>query len=1183
MRKISNKIFDIYGVINIQNNATKIINNIGKSAAQLVTNMTKATSSVTAFATTAAASFAAVGAAVVAVSTVLASNFEEGLDRVGTLLDGDVDEKLKQFGDQLKDLSVEANLSTNLLTDGLYEVVSAVGDVSDSMGILEVASRAAKAGQSNVIDSVKILSAVMKGYGDVSEESAARTSDLIFQTVKLGQTTFPELANTIGKVIPLAASLKVSQEELFGVMATLTGVTGSAAEVTTQLRGVMAALVKPTDAMEATLEKLGYTSGLTAARQEGLVDLLEMLYEAVGRNDQELIQLFGRIEATNAVLALTGSQADVVREKTDKMTKSVGSTDKAFEQMNSNLKASVSRLKNYATQLLITVGQPFESAFAKFVNSVIDNIPKVEKMFKNLTLTVLKTGKVILAMFRELVVNNQEWINEMHAAFTVIKEKIKILVEDAITYWKPKLTKVWKEIKDDLIVIWGALWDTFGVIIKRMTPIILSAVSLLTNLISLDFGEAYKDIKEIWENVGLMLKEVASIWWNVLDPTIQQFILDVVDGMKELYDWGKEIGTYLITGFIDGVTENFTKVKNVVTELGTFIIDAFKGELDIHSPSRVFSQMGMWTVAGYVTGIVENTDKATKAAKDLANGTLESFQDEMGIASDSKKMKENGKWTVSGYAAGIVANIDKMDASLDAMIVEVEQWGQDATDLAYKTGKDTSDKMAEGMDDGKKTIKEVLTDIQADVKLKWKKYEELITTVTDNMGGQWSKGLDTMTMSADIATKAISGDYAGMAVSIINNGGEIAENIGSILGITRKDHKFSADYAAKVWEDAYKQIGDATIEITQNVGTTITDSITETISQFEKKIKTTMGGLVETISFGLIKGKTRKSLDQFSQIAVMTFEEVSDDLSKIFIDIENSGGSTFDKISDTMSATMDVTRESIQTAYNWMNRQLEATNNANRDKAIRQNRDVWRSFVDNIKDTVKEIEPFLEQLTGIAISDADKLGRAIEDALESKFDSQESAATDSINKMENLTDEQREFEIRKTREHFDNLRQAENIEQEALLLAQEGYQKNIISLLEEFNPEWQNAGQSFGEKFVEGLNSTKKSITDEVNDILGQVKELDVIKAEIDVSKKAIELGETAGAVIGSGLDFEQSGQAPATYFQRQGSPTEGAGSFKGTNIINQYFNIVNPSSSDVAEIARQSKNKIQDEMLGVV
>ena len=67
----------------------------------------------------------------------------------------------------------------------------------------------------------------MKGYNSISETTAKKISDLAFQTQKLGVTTFPEMAESMQPLFPLGNSLNVSYEELFGSMATLTGVTGN--------------------------------------------------------------------------------------------------------------------------------------------------------------------------------------------------------------------------------------------------------------------------------------------------------------------------------------------------------------------------------------------------------------------------------------------------------------------------------------------------------------------------------------------------------------------------------------------------------------------------------------------------------------------------------------------------------------------------------------------------------------------------------------------------------------------------------------------------------------------------------------------------------------------------------------------------------------------------------------------
>lgn len=181
---------------------------------------------------------AATGAAAAAVATAGVAAVKSGIDyqkqlaNVSTLLTGteaEISARTAEIGKGILKVSNDTGVETANLTDGMYQVISAFGDGADAMSILETSAKAAAAGNATTTDSVNLLSAVMKGYNDVSAESAQKVADLSFATVRLGQTSFSELASSIGKVVPLSSALGIQQEELYGVFATLTGVTGSTA------------------------------------------------------------------------------------------------------------------------------------------------------------------------------------------------------------------------------------------------------------------------------------------------------------------------------------------------------------------------------------------------------------------------------------------------------------------------------------------------------------------------------------------------------------------------------------------------------------------------------------------------------------------------------------------------------------------------------------------------------------------------------------------------------------------------------------------------------------------------------------------------------------------------------------------------------------------------------------------
>ena len=68
------------------------------------------------------------------------------MQNVGTLLDGDVNTKLQNYSKQLRGVSNDTGIATSDLTDGLYQVVSAFGESEDNVKQLEIAAKAAKAG-----------------------------------------------------------------------------------------------------------------------------------------------------------------------------------------------------------------------------------------------------------------------------------------------------------------------------------------------------------------------------------------------------------------------------------------------------------------------------------------------------------------------------------------------------------------------------------------------------------------------------------------------------------------------------------------------------------------------------------------------------------------------------------------------------------------------------------------------------------------------------------------------------------------------------------------------------------------------------------------------------------------------------------------------------------------------------
>ena len=198
--------------------------------------------------------------------------------------------------------------------------------------------------------------------------------------MRLGQTSFPELAASMGKVIPLAGTLGLEQEQLFGAMATLTGVTGSTAEVVTQLKATMQGFLSPSKNMQAALASMGYESGQALLESKGLQGALDALKDSVHGDELAFAGLFSSVEAQTAVLAMAGTQSENLASKTAEMYEAAGAADTAFQRQTNTLKYTVQTVKNLGKNFLTQIGTnilPYVNDLAKAA------LPKVQNALEN--------------------------------------------------------------------------------------------------------------------------------------------------------------------------------------------------------------------------------------------------------------------------------------------------------------------------------------------------------------------------------------------------------------------------------------------------------------------------------------------------------------------------------------------------------------------------------------------------------------------------------------------------------------------------------------------------------------------------------------------------------------------------------------------------------------------------------
>ncbi len=263
-------------------------------------------------------------------------------------------EDFERLKGQVAELSKTIPIARDELANGLYQVISNGVPEDNWIEYLEKSAKASVGGIADLGETVKVTSTVIKNYG-LEWDAAGEIQDKIQLTAKNGVTSFEQMAQALPRVTAQAATLGVSVDELMASFATLTGVSGNTAEVSTQLAAIFTALIKPSSEATEMAQQMGIQFDAAAIQAAGgmsnfitqLDKDVKSFAQSSGMLEQEIYgKLFGSAESLRALTPLTGKLADKFKENIDAMAGSTGTINDAFDIMAQTGKAKLQLLNN---------------------------------------------------------------------------------------------------------------------------------------------------------------------------------------------------------------------------------------------------------------------------------------------------------------------------------------------------------------------------------------------------------------------------------------------------------------------------------------------------------------------------------------------------------------------------------------------------------------------------------------------------------------------------------------------------------------------------------------------------------------------------------------------------------------------------------------------------------------------
>lgn len=293
-----------------------------------------------------------------------AAQFETSTAMVATIADTS-QKSLSSISKEVRTYSNETGEAASDMAEATYQAISASVNTADAAAFAGTATKLAVGGFTSATTAVDVLTTAINAYG-LAASDATQLSDYLITTQNLGKTSVDQLAQSVGKVIPLASAYNIQMDNLSSAYAVLTANGIATAESGTYLKSMLNELGDTGSGVsEVLLNSTGKTFAQLMEQGYSLGDVMAMLGNAVDGDSTAFNALWNSTEAGIGALSLFNAGADKYNSVLESMRTSAGATEKAYSTMADTTDKSKQRMENAFNNLKISVGDVLNPALTQ--------------------------------------------------------------------------------------------------------------------------------------------------------------------------------------------------------------------------------------------------------------------------------------------------------------------------------------------------------------------------------------------------------------------------------------------------------------------------------------------------------------------------------------------------------------------------------------------------------------------------------------------------------------------------------------------------------------------------------------------------------------------------------------------------------------------------------------------------
>lgn len=580
-------------------------------------------------------------------------------------------------------------------------------------GIEGIMNLAAASGE-DLATTSDIVTDALTAFGLQASDSG-HFADILAIASSNANTNVAMMGETFKYAAPMMGAMGYSAEDAaiaIGMMAN-SGIKASSAG--TALRAGLVNLAKPTEQMQAAMDKYGISLTDSEGNMLSFRDLMGELREKLGGlSEAEQTAAAGAIFGKNALSGwlaiINGSEADL-NKLTDAVDNCTGAAQRMADVQLDNLNGDITIMGSAFDGLKTTIGEQF--------------IPVLREL--------VQWATKVLGAF-------DEWIQENPSLFKAISTTIGVLgglttaivaVNGAIkAYQALKAVGLFAGLAGPIGLAVGAVGLLAGAVVyaKEKAEEAVPSVSSMTNAVQ-DLDETVTDGKAAFEEQAAQYQATASM---------ADYYIDKLDDMREANEEGVEHSTeYMAT--LQLLEETVPELSNLINDQTGYIeggTEALRSQTEAwkeNAKAQVEQEYMKEVMAGYgdvQKEIITNTGELIKKQKEHEDLSKQLRSAEVELQEAQNDLNNGVKGAQSRYDAAskkvrdlnnsldqneraqenIQQAIDEGNATLEEQkqAVEDAQAAIDAYNQTTGDATDTSNEMASAQDEIASTVREVM-------------------------------------------------------------------------------------------------------------------------------------------------------------------------------------------------------------------------------------------------------------------------------------------------------------------------------------------------------------------------------------------------------------------------------------------------------------------------------------------